>query len=218
MTSKVKYREDLSLRENLSFVLLFLLPWLGILLLMMRKREATKTNVLLYDYFLLLTSLLLWLFLFATTNGLLLALAAATLGSLCFATFLLVVEECRIAKWNITVGNIPIVIWLAAVILPALFFQLASLMRGDSLVSTAECSLSMLRTGIVVLIVIGQLLITAKSSVSNASLLQGYFDEFPDNEVLYLLACFLGAAMVIVWPFFNKGVPNLLLLAISCMQ
>lgn len=154
MTGKMRYKQDLSLRENIFFVLLFLLPWLGILLLIMRKRNITRTQVFVHDYLLLVTSVLFWAFFFSTTNGILLALVVAALGSLCFATFLLLIEECRMARWSVSVGGVPIVVWLSAIVLPVMFFQLAILMRNIPVGNVAECPSEMRTAGVVVLLAI----------------------------------------------------------------
>jgi len=58
MTSKVPLRKNLSPWENASFVVLFLLPPLGILLLILRKKIATGARALVHDYLLLVASVL----------------------------------------------------------------------------------------------------------------------------------------------------------------
>lgn len=218
MTNRVRYKLDLSLLENVSFVFLFLVPWLGVLLLILRRKRLGHPSISVHDYLFLAVSFLLWWFFFSATNGLLLALAVAMVGSMCFATFLLIVEESRMAKWSITIGGVSAVIWMAAVVLPVMFFELANMMRNVPFGNAAECSGVIRTAGINILLVIGLFLSGARAFVGNASLLQGYFDEFPDNEGIYLVASFLGLIAVITWPLMNAAIPNLPLLAITCLR
>ncbi|GMQ90007.1 MAG: hypothetical protein BMS9Abin10_0349 [Gammaproteobacteria bacterium] len=217
MTSKVRYRQDLSPSENTAFVLLFLLPWLGILLLIFRKNRLGN-GILVHDYLLFVISLLYWLFLFSITDGVLLALAVAALGSLCFAMFLLLVEECRMNKWSMTVRGVPVVILIYAVLLPLLSFDVASEMRNVPAEHLPKCAGEIQMVAILILTVIGQLLVAAKAFVASPSLLSGYFDEIPDNEGLGLLLSFFGVIAVVVWPLVNENVPNLFMLISSCIQ
>jgi len=157
------------------------------------------------------------MYFFLTTNGLALPFAVAALGSLSFGTFLLVVEESRVAKWSVSVGHAPIVVWLMAIILPIVFFQLANLMRNSAIADVNACTEKTRIASIVILAVVAEFLFAAKTLVCQGSPLRDYFEEFPDNEGTYLFASLLGIAMVLAWPLFNNNAPNVVRLITSCL-
>lgn len=218
MANKVKYNEELSASENTAFVALFFLSWLGILLLILRKKKITRKSVLLHEYLLFIVSFLYWFFLFMTTEGVVLALTVAALGSLCFGTYLLFIEESHMNKWSITVRNTPIVIMLLAILLPIIFFDLAGMMRNIPAGDATKCVGEIRMAGIMVLAVIIHFLFAAKTFLSNQSLLSNYFHEIPDNEGIFLILSIFGFIAVITWPHFNENVPNFTTLVASCVH
>ena len=214
----MKYKQDLSISENTAFVFLFLLPWLGILLLIIRKKALKHAPILILDYLLFIICVLYWAFLFLTTEGVVLAIVVAALGSMCFGMYLLLIEECRMNKWSITAGGAPVVVLLHAVLLPLLSFDIASAMRNVPAERLPECSGEIKTAGIFILAVIVQFLVATKAFASSPSLLSDYFDEIPDNEGLGLLLFFVGVIAVVVWPLINENIPNFLALAASCVH
>lgn len=216
MTKRVRYRKDMSPKENIAFVLLFILPWLGIVFLIGRKLRTYKSTGQLSDYLLAAASGLFWVYLFSTADGVLSALVAATLGSMCFSVFLLVIEECRMAKWGAAAFSTPIAVMIMAIILPAIFFQLSGLAGNLPISRITECTRDMRAAGAVLVLSVAALLFSGRSCVSRVSLLSGYFDELPDNEVAYLGVSVLGVVAVIAWPHVNSDVPNVLRI-IACV-
>ena len=218
MGNKVKYKQDLSLSENAAFVFLFLLPWLGIFLLIIRKKTLKHMAASIHDYLALVVSILYWGFLFSIVPGVLLAVVVAALGSLCFGMYLLLTEESSMNKWSITVGGVPIVILIYAMLLPLLSFDVASVMRNVPVSHLSICNGEIHTAGIFILIVIVHFVVAAKSFVSGTTLLSDYFDEIPDNEGLGLLLSFFGLIAVVIWPLINENVPNWFALVASCIR
>lgn len=216
MRGKMKYREDLSATENTAFVLLCVLPWLGILILVWRKYHRPGGFVTIHDLLFVLLSAVLWGFHFQFTDGVFLAVLTAAVGSLCYAVFLLLIEESRTASWSINVGRIPLVATIAAVLLPLVFTQLAGLIRGKTVTDMTGCSVEMQIGGVAVLLSIVEFVVSVRPLTKGLSMLDGYFDEFPDNETMYLIAFFVALIVVIVWPLTNQNVPNVLQWIVAC--
>lgn len=202
--SGMKYRQTLSRRDSTAFALLFLMPWLGVPLLIWRKKTL-GVDILVYDYLILVAGAAIYAALWTTGQQTLIRFVGATVGSMCVGTFLLIIEEARVAKWSIKIGNHPFVVLLLGGSLPLVFYQIVSLMRGGPV----ECSRDMRISVVAVAIVTACFLIGARALTSNRTLLDGYFEEFPDNEVVYLVAGLATIAMVVIWPTFNESIPSL---------